>query len=168
MTSHSMTTSSAWRSPWAPSLRAIEASPTRWTAPSRWPEAFRIGDLGKNLSLATTSALDGLHVDLVRAPHQLGAVIATLGPQMQLTLGLVDGRNVWRTDLDRAHVLAHHAVKALGPERVLVGPSCSLLHVPEDLAVRCFAGRHRSPRQRLHRTRFSLPHPRMAGSRGAL
>jgi 5-methyltetrahydropteroyltriglutamate--homocysteine methyltransferase len=52
---------------------------------------------------------------------------------MALSMGVVDGRNVWRTDLDAAHAQVRHAVRALGPERVWVAPSCSLLHVPVDL-----------------------------------
>jgi 5-methyltetrahydropteroyltriglutamate--homocysteine methyltransferase len=54
---------------------------------------------------------------------------------MLLSVGVVDGRNVWRTDLDVAHGLVRRAVKALGADRVLVAPSCSLLHVPVDLAA---------------------------------
>lgn len=93
------------------------------------------GALGENLSLLADSRIDGLHVDLVRAPEQLEAVIATLDDPATLSLGVVDGRNVWRTDLDAAEAIVRHAVRALGQERVWVGPSCSLLHVPVDLSV---------------------------------
>ena len=50
-----------------------------------------------------------------------------------LSLGLVDGRNVWRTDLDQALEKIHAAVDALGTARVIVAPSCSLLFTPIDL-----------------------------------
>ena len=96
--------------------------------------ASYFGGLEGNRPLALDSGCDGLHVDLVRAPDQLARVLATLPPAMVLSLGLVDGRNVWRTDLDRAHRLLRSAVTAVGPDRVMVGPSCSLLHVPEDVA----------------------------------
>src|SRR6185369_5013475 len=76
---------------------------------------------------------EALHVDLVRAPGQLDAVLAGLPPSMQLSVGVVDGRNIWRTDLDRARSVVRRAVEALGPERVMVAPSCSLLHVPVDV-----------------------------------
>jgi 5-methyltetrahydropteroyltriglutamate--homocysteine methyltransferase len=97
--------------------------------------ATYFGALGDNLPLVAGAGLDGLHVDLVRAPEQLEAVLVGLGPQMLLSVGVVDGRNVWRTDLDVAHGLVRRAVKALGADRVLVAPSCSLLHVPVDLAA---------------------------------
>jgi len=91
------------------------------------------GALDENLDLALRSGFEALHVDLVRAPEQLEAILTGLEPNMQLSLGLVDGRNIWRTDLDRAQFLARRAVQALGAERVMVAPSCSLLHVPVDL-----------------------------------
>ena len=52
-----------------------------------------------------------------------------------LSLGVVDGRNIWRTNLDRAFSLVRRAVDQLGQDRVMVGPSCSLLHVPVDLGI---------------------------------
>jgi 5-methyltetrahydropteroyltriglutamate--homocysteine methyltransferase len=98
--------------------------------------ATYFGALGDNASLVTSVAgVDALHLDLVRAPDQLDRVVAWLGPEQQLSLGVVDGRNVWRTDLDAAHAQVRRAVRALGAERVMVAPSCSLLHVPADLAA---------------------------------
>ena len=95
--------------------------------------ATYFGGLGENLPLVADSGVDGLHVDLTRAPGELDAVLARLHPRAILSAGVVDGRNVWRTDLDAAHGLLRRAVKALGRQRVLVAPSCSLLHVPVDL-----------------------------------
>ncbi|WP_433927422.1 5-methyltetrahydropteroyltriglutamate--homocysteine S-methyltransferase [Sorangium cellulosum] len=97
--------------------------------------ATYFGALGQNLSLAAESGADALHLDLVRAPEQLDAALAALPPSMSLSAGVVDGRNIWRTDLDAAHRLVRRAARALGPERVLVAPSCSLLHVPVDLSA---------------------------------
>ncbi len=94
--------------------------------------ATYFGGLGENLPLVADSGVDGLHVDLTRAPGELDAVLARLHPRAILSAGVVDGRNVWRTDLDAAHGLLRRAVKALGRQRVLVAPSCSLLHVPVD------------------------------------
>ncbi len=91
------------------------------------------GALGDNLPLALESGCEGLHLDLVRGPEELERVCPLLPTTMLLSLGVVDGRNVWRTDLDRAHALVRRAVKALGEERVMVASSCSLLHVPLDL-----------------------------------
>lgn len=91
------------------------------------------GALEENLPLALSLPVVAVHLDLVRAPEQLQPALAQLPPDRILSLGLVDGRNVWRTDLDAAAALLQQAVAALGQDRVWVGPSCSLMHVPIDL-----------------------------------
>ncbi|MEP6932465.1 MAG: 5-methyltetrahydropteroyltriglutamate--homocysteine S-methyltransferase [Nitrospirota bacterium] len=91
--------------------------------------------LADNLLLATGSGCEALHIDLVRAPEQLDVVLDALPSRMQLSVGMVDGRNIWRTDLDAAHAKVRRAVRAVGRERVLVAPSCSLLHVPIDMTA---------------------------------
>jgi 5-methyltetrahydropteroyltriglutamate--homocysteine methyltransferase len=95
--------------------------------------ATYFGDLGANLSTALRLPAAALHLDLVRAPALLERALGEAPPGLSLSLGLVDGRNVWRSDLDRALRLALRAQEDLGTERVLVAPSCSLLHVPVDL-----------------------------------
>ncbi|HFD79487.1 MAG TPA: 5-methyltetrahydropteroyltriglutamate--homocysteine S-methyltransferase [Gammaproteobacteria bacterium] len=92
------------------------------------------GGLDDNLGLACRLPVEGLHIDAVRAPAQVGAVLDRLPPYKVLSLGVVDGRNVWRTDLDRALEVLEPARARLG-ERLWVAPSCSLLHVPVDLAA---------------------------------
>jgi 5-methyltetrahydropteroyltriglutamate--homocysteine methyltransferase len=89
--------------------------------------------LGENLATALSLPVAGLHLDLVRAPGQLEEVLAQVPSHLSLSLGVVDGRNVWRTDLDRALELLERAAERLGAERLMVAPSCSLLHVPVDL-----------------------------------
>ncbi|GAA0719393.1 5-methyltetrahydropteroyltriglutamate--homocysteine S-methyltransferase [Dokdonella soli] len=93
------------------------------------------GALGDNLNLAVDLPVDGLHVDLVRAPDQLDAVLDALPAERTLSLGVVDGRNIWRTDLDRAVPLVRRAHDRLGGDRLQVAPSCSLLHVPVDATL---------------------------------
>jgi len=90
--------------------------------------------LRDNLLTALRLPVDALHLDLVRAPDQLQPALAQAPASLALSLGVVDGRNVWRTDLDRALVQVEQAVAALGPDRVMVAPSCSLPHAPGDLA----------------------------------
>ena len=91
--------------------------------------------LRDNLALAASLPVTGLHVDLVRAPGQLPAVLEALPRDRWLSLGLVDGRNVWRTDL-RAALAQLRAAEAAGfGKRLMVAPSCSLLHVPHSLAA---------------------------------
>jgi len=95
--------------------------------------ATYFGALGDNLALAAGLPVDGLHVDLVRGKEQLDAVLQALPAPRVLSLGLIDGRNVWRSNLDNALTLARYAIGHVGGERVWLATSCSLLHVPVDL-----------------------------------
>lgn len=79
-------------------------------------------------------ALAELHIDLVRAPERLDAVLNALPDATRLSAGVVDGRNVWITDADRALALLDRAAAAIGHERLTIAPSCSLLHVPYSVA----------------------------------
>ncbi len=91
--------------------------------------------LGSNLQLAMEAGTSGLHLDLVRAPKQMERVLGALAPHQMLSLGVVEGRNIWLTDFAAATGLIARAVEALGAERVIVAPSCSLLHVPHSVAA---------------------------------
>ncbi len=96
--------------------------------------ATYFGGLHDNMSTALDLPVEALHLDLVRAPGQLDEALEHGVPEnMALSLGVVDGRNVWRADLDELLETVETAVETLGSDRVLVGPSCSLLHVPVDL-----------------------------------
>ncbi len=76
----------------------------------------------------------GLHLDLVRGGGELDAVLAATRAEQWLSLGVVDGRNVWRTDLRAALATLQRAAAARVGGRLMVAPSCSLLHVPVELA----------------------------------
>ncbi|MFZ0661292.1 MAG: 5-methyltetrahydropteroyltriglutamate--homocysteine S-methyltransferase [Acidobacteriaceae bacterium] len=89
--------------------------------------------IGDNLKTATDLGTAGLHIDVVRAPGQLKAALGALKPDQVLSVGCVEGRNIWLTDFSSATPMLNEAVKQLGADRVLVAPSCSLLHVPHDL-----------------------------------
>ena len=102
-------------------------------APLKKLLATYFGGLQDNLGLVVHLPVDGLHVDLVRAPEQLPLLLDRLPNYKVLSLGLVDGRNVWRTDLAAALALAE-AAHARFAERLWLAPSCSLLHCPVDLA----------------------------------
>ncbi|MEO6829731.1 MAG: 5-methyltetrahydropteroyltriglutamate--homocysteine S-methyltransferase [Acidobacteriaceae bacterium] len=91
------------------------------------------GELGSNLDLALSLGTAGLHLDLVRAPQQLAVLLTKELREIHLSLGLVDGRNVWRTDLAKAVALLESATTVLGEKRIQVSTSCSLLHTPVDL-----------------------------------
>jgi 5-methyltetrahydropteroyltriglutamate--homocysteine methyltransferase len=102
-------------------------------APLKKLVATYFGGLEDNLGLAASLPVDGLHIDLVRAPEQYPVILDRLPAYKILSLGLVNGRNVWRCDLDKALSVLRHAAERLG-ERLWVAPSCSLLHTPVDLA----------------------------------
>ena len=91
------------------------------------------GDLGKNLDLATDLPVDALHIDLKRGEGQLEAVLAKLSGDKILSLGVVDGRNIWRNNLTQSLESVNKAAAKLGTDRVWVAPSCSMLHSPIDL-----------------------------------
>lgn len=92
------------------------------------------GGLGDNLSLAVDLHTAGVHIDLARAPHQLDEILNALAPNQTLSLGLVNGRNIWLTDFAGTNPLIEQAVATCGVDRIIVSTSCSLLHVPHDLA----------------------------------
>ena len=91
------------------------------------------GGLEDNLSLALSLPVDGLHVDLVAAPEQLGVLLDRLGPNKILSCGVISGRNIWRADLETLYQRLIPARERLGP-RLWLSTSCSLLHVPYDSA----------------------------------
>ena len=75
--------------------------------------------------------VSGIHLDLVRAPRQLRAFAKSLPADKVLSAGILDGRNVWRADLDAAL----RALEPLAPmgDRLWIAPSCSLMHCPIDV-----------------------------------
>ncbi|MDI5935462.1 5-methyltetrahydropteroyltriglutamate--homocysteine S-methyltransferase [Halomonas kalidii] len=92
------------------------------------------GGLGENLNLAVNLPVEGLHIDAVRAPEQLEAVLDRLPGYKVLSVGAIDGRNIWRADLALLRERLASARMRLG-KRLWLAPSCSLLHVPVDLAA---------------------------------
>jgi 5-methyltetrahydropteroyltriglutamate--homocysteine methyltransferase len=89
--------------------------------------------LADNTSLALSLPICALHLDVVRCPEQLTDIIAAAPEKLTLSLGVVDGRNIWKNDYNKSLSIIEKAIKALGHERVMIAPSCSLLHVPCDL-----------------------------------
>lgn len=118
--------------------------------PTKWQQAFErvyhtlkhpqlkillatyFGALGENLSTAINLPVAGLHVDAVRAPEQILTLVDRVAAHKVLSIGVVDGRNIWRNDLQKSLNLLHTAQTRLG-DRLWIAPSCSLLHSPVDL-----------------------------------
>ncbi len=89
--------------------------------------------LDSNLDLVASLPVSVLHIDLVRAEGQLAEVLSKKNEKTVLSLGLVDGRNIWKNDYDHSLSLINHALQKLGEDRVWIAPSCSLIHCPVDL-----------------------------------
>ncbi|KAI7874666.1 5-methyltetrahydropteroyltriglutamate-homocysteine S-methyltransferase [Lichtheimia hyalospora FSU 10163] len=84
----------------------------------------------ENNVYAVKDFVDAIHLDFVRAPEELDTILPLLKADQVLSLGLVDGRNIWINNLDKSIGLAEKAVAALGKDRVFIAPSCSLAHSP--------------------------------------
>jgi 5-methyltetrahydropteroyltriglutamate--homocysteine methyltransferase len=95
--------------------------------------AVYFGDLRENMKVALALQVSAIHIDLVRGLDQLDEMMVKLPQHMSLSLGLVDGRNIWKTDLTHAIAVASKAAQKLGSSRVMIGPASSLLHCPVDL-----------------------------------
>jgi 5-methyltetrahydropteroyltriglutamate--homocysteine methyltransferase len=96
--------------------------------------AAQYGDLGDALPLVAESHVEAVGLDLVRGPLPRGEVLRRLAGKVVVG-GVVDGRNVWRTDLERALELLQRLSDGIGEgARVAVSTSCSLLHVPHDVS----------------------------------
>ncbi|MBT9512507.1 MAG: 5-methyltetrahydropteroyltriglutamate--homocysteine S-methyltransferase [Acidovorax sp.] len=116
----------AWRHAFEPSYWQLARSAPKLLL------ATYFSPLAENLRLACQLPVAGLHVDAVRAPDELVGVADWLPSHKVLSVGIVDGRNIWRTDLDAALArLAPVAAKHQGA--LWLAPSCSLLHVPFSL-----------------------------------
>lgn len=89
--------------------------------------------LADNTELAVSLPVAALHIDLARAPQQLDTVLRLIDDKLILSLGVVDGRNIWKNDFESSAELIRKAIAVLGRSRVMVAPSCSLLHTPFDL-----------------------------------
>jgi len=91
------------------------------------------GELRENLQLACELPVAGLHLDAISAPQEVARVVDWLPPHKQLSLGVINGRNIWKTDLEKVLDWLEPVYEKLG-NRLWLAPSCSLLHVPVDLA----------------------------------
>ena len=92
------------------------------------------GDIVHNIDvLSSLQSLHAIHVDLVRNPEQLDTVLGALGPKQSLSVGVVDGRNIWKTNYKNVIEIVEKAVQKLGKDRVIVSSSSSLLHTPHTL-----------------------------------
>lgn len=97
--------------------------------------ATYFGAVGDNLETVLALPVAGVHLDLVRAPEQLSAVVDETRKDLVVSLGVVDGRNVWRSDLSALLDRLTPAIAKLGADRVQIASCCSMLHVPIDVEL---------------------------------
>ena len=90
---------------------------------------------GQNLKTALSLPVQTLHLDLVRCPSQLDDILSTdfVRTKTNLSIGVVDGRNIWKNDFQQSLTFINKAIEKIGAERVWIAPSCSLIHSPCDL-----------------------------------
>ncbi|WP_273204250.1 5-methyltetrahydropteroyltriglutamate--homocysteine S-methyltransferase [Marinobacter subterrani] len=91
------------------------------------------GELRENLQLACELPVAGLHLDAISAPQEVARIVDWLPAHKQLSLGVINGRNIWRANLETTLDWLEPIHDKLG-DRLWLAPSCSLLHVPVDLA----------------------------------
>ncbi|MDR2123100.1 MAG: 5-methyltetrahydropteroyltriglutamate--homocysteine S-methyltransferase [Flavobacteriaceae bacterium] len=89
--------------------------------------------LKDNLALAVSLPVQALHIDLIRCPEQLDEVLDNLPKNLCVSLGIVDGRNIWKNEYEKSLEMINTAAFKIGEERIFIAPSCSLLHSPVDL-----------------------------------
>ncbi len=102
-------------------------------APVKLLLATYFGRLEENLPLVARLPVAGVHLDAVNAADEVDTLITQLPQDRVLSLGVINGRNIWKTDLNAALRWLDPLAEILG-ERLWIAPSCSLLHVPVDLA----------------------------------
>lgn len=94
--------------------------------------ATYFGQLQDNLQLACELPVDGLHLDALSAKDEVTKFVDWLPSHKILSLGIINGRNIWKTDLqDTLDFLEPIAARL--QDRLWLAPSCSLLHVPVNL-----------------------------------
>jgi 5-methyltetrahydropteroyltriglutamate--homocysteine methyltransferase len=95
--------------------------------------ATYFGELRDNRAAFLRLPVQALHVDVTRAADELPLLLEEIPSDKMLSLGLVDGRNIWKNDYAQSLEVIRQATNALGSDRLLLAPSCSLLHVPVSL-----------------------------------
>ena len=94
--------------------------------------ASYFGQLQGNLPLLASLPVQGVHIDAINARHEAEELARQLPADRVLSVGAINGRNIWKTDLSAALDWLEPLARALG-DRLWLAPSCSLLHVPVDL-----------------------------------
>ncbi|NYT23931.1 5-methyltetrahydropteroyltriglutamate--homocysteine S-methyltransferase [Alcaligenaceae bacterium] len=117
-----------WQEAFHQAYEALAATPVKLLLTTYF------GRLGGNLALATALPVAGLHIDALNAAEEITGILDRLDQDRVLSLGVVNGRNIWKSDLNALLDQLEPIAAKLG-DRLWIAPSCSLLHVPTDLAL---------------------------------
>lgn len=93
------------------------------------------GSVAESYETLAGLPVQGLGLDLVRGPENLEQILANFPDDKVLAAGIVDGRNVWINDLAASQRAIEQLLEAVSADRLLINPSCSLLHVPHDVRL---------------------------------
>ncbi|GMG14745.1 unnamed protein product [[Candida] boidinii] len=91
------------------------------------------GDVRPNIEAIKGLPVAGFHFDFVRCPEQLEEVASILSGEQTLSVGIIDGRNIWKADFAKAIEFVNSAIEKVGKDKIIVATSSSLLHTPVDL-----------------------------------
>ena len=95
--------------------------------------ATYFNDVSEHFPLLSRLGFEAVHLDLVRGAEQLAAAIEEFPTSTKLSLGLINGRNIWKANIPEILHRFAGAIENIGLDRIIVAPSCSLLHSPVDL-----------------------------------
>ncbi|MDB6135147.1 MAG: 5-methyltetrahydropteroyltriglutamate--homocysteine S-methyltransferase [Verrucomicrobiales bacterium] len=96
--------------------------------------ATYFGGVRGNLNDYLALPVEALHFDFVRGAEDIGAALAGFPADKILSVGIVEGRNIWKNNYDASLAVLEKAKAAVGADRLWVAPSCSLIHSPVTLA----------------------------------
>ncbi|WP_066565933.1 5-methyltetrahydropteroyltriglutamate--homocysteine S-methyltransferase [Snodgrassella sp. CFCC 13594] len=117
-----------WLDAFAPTYKELAITGTRIILGTYF------ASVAEHVSLLKNLPVHGIHIDCVRAPEQLAVFTDTWPENKVLSVGLIDGRNVWRANLSEVIDTLAPISEKLG-NNLWIAPSCSLLHSPQDLGV---------------------------------
>ncbi|CEI58577.1 5-methyltetrahydropteroyltriglutamate--homocysteine S-methyltransferase [Candidatus Portiera aleyrodidarum] len=94
--------------------------------------ASYFGGLGKNLDMVLSLPIKNIHIDVVRAPQELNLIVEKFPNDKILSIGIIDGRNIWKANLKKI-LKKLKKINIVLKNRIWISSSCSLLHIPIDL-----------------------------------
>lgn len=118
--------SDEWQQALQQSYQQLVAAPVKLLLASYY------GSVAHHQALISALPVDGLHIDVVADRDQLTPFVQQLAAGQVLSVGVINGRNVWAAELDLLAEALAPLARQLG-ERLWLAPSCSLLHTPVDL-----------------------------------